>query len=119
VNISTEQQLTRVVCPHCDAVNRVLSERLTDAPVCGSCKQPLFLGSPLEVTEAQFKSQLAHTEVPVIVDFWAPWCAPCRSMAPTFERAAAAVEPRARFLKVNTDNEQALAGSLDVRGNPT
>jgi len=119
VNVESQPNVARVVCPHCDAINRAVRERLVEAPVCGSCKQPLFDGDPVELSEAKFERQVANSELPLIVDFWAPWCGPCRSMAPIFERAAAAVEPRARFAKVNTDDEQALAARLGIRGIPT
>jgi thioredoxin 2 len=108
-----------VVCPHCHATNRVPEEPLADAPACGACKHPLFEGHPAALTGEQFERHIAGSDLPVVVDFWAPWCAPCRMMAPVFERAARELEPHARFAKVNTDEEHALAMERDIRGIPT
>jgi thioredoxin 2 len=109
----------RIPCSHCHAINRVQPDRAGDAPVCGACRQPLFEGKPYAIEAARFDRELANTDVPVVVDFWAPWCGPCRHMAPVFERAAAEIEPRARFVKVNTDEAQDLAERLGIRGIPT
>jgi thioredoxin 2 len=112
-------QTIRVVCPHCAATNRVPAERLREGPRCGACKRALFEGQPVELTGEELKRHLASSDLPIVVDFWAPWCGPCRVMGPVFERTAQTLEPNARFVKINTDQEQALATSLDIRGIPT
>ncbi|MDE2461934.1 MAG: thioredoxin TrxC [Gammaproteobacteria bacterium] len=108
-----------IVCPHCAAVNRVPAERLGAAPNCGSCHQPLFAGHPAEVNQAAFDKHVASNGIPVLVDFWAPWCGPCQMMAPHFVEAAAQLEPQLRLLKVDTDAEQALGARFGIRSIPT
>ncbi|HZW13757.1 MAG TPA: thioredoxin TrxC [Noviherbaspirillum sp.] len=108
-----------IVCPHCHAVNRVPSERLHEAPDCGRCHRALFTGHPVSLSAADFERHVARSDIPLLVDFWAPWCGPCRMMAPAYEQAAAQLEPHFRVVKVNTEEEQALGARYGIRSIPT
>lgn len=109
----------QIVCPHDGAINRVPHARLGDAPRCGRCHAPLFTAEPLDLAGTAFDRQVGASDVPVLVDFWAPWCGPCRMMAPAFAAAAPLLEPQVRLAKVNTEEEQALAGRFGIRSIPT
>ena len=110
---------TCIVCPACAAVNTVPSDRLGDGPICGKCKTALFSGHPAELTDATFDKHVARNEIPVLVDFWAPWCGPCLAMAPAFEEAAGALEPGVRFAKLNTEDQQMSGARFGIRSIPT
>jgi thioredoxin 2 len=108
-----------VVCPHCNATNRVPAARLANAPSCGNCGKPLFDGHPVALTDASFDAHVNRNDIPVVVDFWAEWCGPCKMMAPQFARAAAQMEPRVRFAKLDTEAAQAIAARYNIRSIPT
>jgi thioredoxin 2 len=108
-----------IVCPHCDAVNRVASARLAEQPVCGKCSQALFTGKPVDVNSEQFNKHISRNDIPVLVDFWAAWCGPCKMMAPAYQQAAQRLEPRVRLIKVDTEASQDLSARFGIRSIPT
>ncbi|MFZ2452258.1 MAG: thioredoxin TrxC [Methylovulum miyakonense] len=108
-----------IVCPVCHTVNRIPSGRLAQQPRCGKCKHALFTGHPLELTSGHFQQHITRNDIPVVVDFWADWCGPCKMMAPAYAQAAANLEPKVRFAKLNTEQEQDIAAQYHIRSIPT
>jgi thioredoxin 2 len=116
---SMDDARIHIPCPHCGATNRLPAARIDDTPVCGKCGQALLAGQPIELGDTDFDAVVDETRLPVIVDFWAPWCGPCRMMAPAFAQAAKQLEGRALFVKVNSDDNPALSQRYGIRSIPT
>ncbi|MBK6469565.1 MAG: thioredoxin TrxC [Betaproteobacteria bacterium] len=106
-------------CPHCGATNRLPAARIDEAPVCGKCGESLLAGQPIDLDDTSFDAVVAATKLPVVVDFWAAWCGPCRMMAPAFKQAAAQLQGRALLVKVNSDDSPGLSQRYGIRSIPT
>jgi thioredoxin 2 len=107
------------MCTSCGGLNNIPEDKLDKNPNCGKCKEPLYRGNPISMTSAQLTRAIEKTGELLIIDFWATWCGPCQQFAPTFKQVAAQLEPKARFIKIETEKEQAISAKYNIRSIPT
>ncbi|MCS5586400.1 MAG: thioredoxin TrxC [Gammaproteobacteria bacterium] len=107
------------MCTNCGGLNKIPADKLNNNPSCGKCKNPLYKGEPISMTGAQLTRAIEKTDESLVVDFWATWCGPCQQFAPTFKQAASQIEPKARFIKIETEAEQAISAKYNIRSIPT
>jgi len=113
------EQIRHIVCPHCERINRIPGQRDARRAKCGHCHQPLFTGRPIPASAQSVMTHIQRNDIPVVIDFWAQWCGPCKAMAPVYERVASEFEPDLRFLKVDTEAEPELVARYNIRSIPT
>ena len=112
-------EFTHIVCPHCNGTNRIPTGKIPEEAKCGRCKQSILDTKPIELNTDNLEQHLQKNDIPVLIDFWAPWCGPCKIMGPNFEQASRSFKGRVRFAKINTEDQQSLGGHYNIRSIPT
>lgn len=112
-------EFTHIVCPYCNGTNRIPTGKVPEEAKCGRCKKSILDTKPIELNTDNLEQHLLKNDIPVLVDFWAPWCGPCKIMGPNFEQASRSFKGRVRFAKINTEDQQSLGGHYNIRSIPT